>query len=57
MAWLGSLIDDIQFFYLFWDGSVAKRSETGTQLRGARNALGLLGALGRLPLSTTKEYG
>lgn len=30
--------------------SVAKHSETGTQLRGARNALGLLGALGRLPL-------
>ena len=22
MAWLGSLIDDIQFFYLFWDGCV-----------------------------------
>ena len=30
--------------------SVAKRSEPGTQLRGARNALGLLGALRRLPL-------
>jgi hypothetical protein len=30
--------------------SIAKRSETGTELRGARSALGLLGARRRLPL-------